>query len=159
MCRFGTCSLIALFTYGCRAIHHDEDVYPNPDEFKPERYLAADGVTAISFANTKDHGHLTYGLGRRWVVSLPFFSRLSDHIPHIHKVMHWLHCRKVCAATIILHISFPSLLISQSNSFSNSLKLNAASIVFAFNINPAKDAKGRKILPDPNDLLDEGLAV
>ena len=37
--------------------------------------------------------------------------------------------------------------------------LNAASVVLAFNINPATDAQGRKILPNPNDLLDEGLAV
>jgi len=46
-----------------------------------------------------------------------------------------------------------------NNPFSNSLKLNAASVVLAFDVNPATDAKGKKILPDPNNLLDEGLAV
>jgi len=46
-----------------------------------------------------------------------------------------------------------------NNPFSDSLKLNAASVVLAFDINPATDAKGQKILPDPNNLLDEGLAV
>ncbi|KDR82192.1 hypothetical protein GALMADRAFT_276748 [Galerina marginata CBS 339.88] len=97
------------------AIHHDENVYPNPDEFRPERYLEADGVTPISFPNTKDHGHLTYGLGRRSCIGYTVAN--------------------------------------------NALKLNAASVVFAFNINPVINAQGKKVSPDPNDLLDEGLAV
>lgn len=97
------------------AIHKDENVYPNPEEFRPERHLEADGVTPVSFPDTKDHGHVAFGLGRRSCIGYAVAN--------------------------------------------NSLKLSAASVVSAFNINPATDAKGRKILPDPDDLLDEGLAV
>lgn len=37
--------------------------------------------------------------------------------------------------------------------------INAANILWAFDIRKAKDASGNEITPDPNDMLDEGLAV
>lgn len=125
---------------------------------KPERHLEADGVTAISFPIRKITVILLVVLvvGKFFAA---FFSHLRDDILHIHKVMHWLHRRKVCAAAIIPRCPFLCLLISQTNPLKNSLKLNAASVVLEFNINPTTDAKGKKILSDPNNLLDEGLAV
>jgi cytochrome P450 len=98
------------------AIHHDTSVYPEPDVFRPERHLQADGKTPVIFPDTKDHGHLTFGLGRRSCIGYPVAL--------------------------------------------NALKLNAASIVSMFFINKARDpATGELITPDPDDLLDEGLAV
>lgn len=43
-----------------RAILHDEEVYPEPEEFKPERFLTEDG-------KVKDDSLLVYafGYGRR----------------------------------------------------------------------------------------------
>lgn len=44
-----------------RAITHDENVYPEPDTFKPERFLTADG----KIANKSIAEIRTYGSGRR----------------------------------------------------------------------------------------------
>ncbi|TDL15532.1 cytochrome P450 [Rickenella mellea] len=98
------------------AMHHDESIYPDPEDFKPERFLAEDGVTPIHYADdAKDLGVHTFGFGRRSCIGYTVAN--------------------------------------------NALALNAASIVFAFHIDKAKDASGNDITPDPNDLLDEGLAV
>ena len=42
---------------------------------------------------------------------------------------------------------------------SNALAMNAASLVWAFNIKPTRDANGNEILPDRDAVVDEGLAV
>ena len=41
----------------------------------------------------------------------------------------------------------------------NSMFIEIAALLWAFNITPAKDAKGNDILPDPMDSVDEGLVV
>lgn len=48
-----------------RAILHDEEVYPEPEEFKPERFMTEDG-------KVKDDPLLTYafGYGRRYACAL-----------------------------------------------------------------------------------------
>ena len=76
---------------------------------KPERHLEADGVTAISFPIRKITVILLVVLvvGKFFAA---FFSHLRDDILHIHKVMHWLHHRKVCAAAIFFFFLNPSLL-------------------------------------------------
>lgn len=42
-----------------RAMAHDEAVYPNPDEFKPERYLDKNGCL------NDNERVLAFGFGRR----------------------------------------------------------------------------------------------
>lgn len=44
-----------------RAITHDEETYPNPDEFQPERFFNANGTL-----NDDTIGY-AYGFGRRYV--------------------------------------------------------------------------------------------
>lgn len=53
-----------------RAMHHDENVYPDPDRFWPERFLEADGVTARQFSDAQQ-GHHTFGFGRRACIGYP----------------------------------------------------------------------------------------
>src|ERR1700733_11056746 len=46
-----------------RAMLHDETVYPEPFEFKPERFMK-DGQLDPS---VRDPDHAVFGFGRRWV--------------------------------------------------------------------------------------------
>ena len=46
-------------------MHYDESVYPDATQFKPERFLADDGVTPVAYPDTKDLGHHGFGFGRR----------------------------------------------------------------------------------------------
>lgn len=47
-------------------MHHDEAIYQSPDEFRPERYLADDGITAVEFPEAKELGQHSFGFGRRF---------------------------------------------------------------------------------------------
>ncbi|ESK84421.1 cytochrome p450 [Moniliophthora roreri MCA 2997] len=48
------------------AMNHDETTYgPNPDEFRPERFLNEDGTHKPSPPDTKNEGHYTFGFGHR----------------------------------------------------------------------------------------------
>lgn len=53
-----------LTTWYARAMTHDENKYQNPYEFKPERFLDADGSL------NNDDRILSYGFGRRSVYSI-----------------------------------------------------------------------------------------
>ncbi|KAJ3556207.1 hypothetical protein NM688_g2152 [Phlebia brevispora] len=47
------------------AINHDPAVFPDPEEFRPERYLNRDGHLAEPIPDTHGQGHLSFGSGRR----------------------------------------------------------------------------------------------
>lgn len=46
-----------------RAISRDPDVYPEPDAFKPERFLTQNG----GVSDLNDPKKFVFGFGRRWV--------------------------------------------------------------------------------------------
>ena len=53
-----------------RAMLRDENDYPDPESFKPERYLK-NGLPDLS---VRDPSTIVFGFGRRWVFSAPFAS-------------------------------------------------------------------------------------
>ena len=54
-----------------RSIHHDPATYPDPEAFKPERFLKSEGGTGdiqlVGTEESKERGHHMYGFGRRYV--------------------------------------------------------------------------------------------
>jgi len=46
----------------CRMISQDAEMYPDPDDFRPERFLCPEGTTA-----PMDPRLFAFGYGRRWV--------------------------------------------------------------------------------------------
>ena len=52
-----------------RSIHHDPATYPDPDIFRPERFLKSeDGeLLLVGTEESKERGHHMYGFGRRYV--------------------------------------------------------------------------------------------
>lgn len=69
--------------------------------------------------------------------------------------MHWVPRRQV--RTLGAFMRFTGL--TALYLYSNALAINAAHIVWAFNIRKCTDSYGNQVTPDPNALLDEGLAV
>ncbi|KAK7683862.1 hypothetical protein QCA50_013240 [Cerrena zonata] len=53
------------------AMHHDENVYPNAEEFMPERFLEKDGKTPVMIPETKELGQHAFGFGRRSCIGYP----------------------------------------------------------------------------------------
>lgn len=49
------------------AMNRDPKHFPDFEEFRPERYLDADGQLVDPIAGTHMQGHVTYGFGRRYV--------------------------------------------------------------------------------------------
>lgn len=46
---------------------HDPNEYPEPDSFKPERFLDQNGQVGTHVRNPSD---MAFGFGRRYVISL-----------------------------------------------------------------------------------------
>ena len=70
---------------------HDEEVYPDPFKFKPERFMK-DGKLA---KDVRDPGHACWGFGRRYV------SHLSRHL--LHRTEKLNHCSKGSVLGVTWH--------------------------------------------------------
>ena len=55
---------------------HDEDIFPQPNEFRPERYLGDDDTP---LDRTRDPSVLAFGFGRRYADK----AVTLDQVPHI----------------------------------------------------------------------------
>lgn len=57
----------------------DQNVYPNPDRYDPERFLTKDGRLSIG---ENDPKKITFGFGRRYDGFLvPFIRAFASHSP------------------------------------------------------------------------------
>lgn len=82
---------------------NDPEMFPNPDEFRPERFIETTNPRLIDF-------ELPFGFGRR-----------------------------ICPG---MHLA------------RNSIFINIARLMWAFDILPALDAEGKPIIPDSNNYTD-----
>lgn len=69
---FVAVTLTQFESYGTRALTRDESMYPEPTEFRPERFLATD-----SAPGAMDPRRFTFGHGRRQ-------SRVSRYATNLH---------------------------------------------------------------------------
>lgn len=102
----------------------DERIYPNPEEFKPERFISADG-TLIT-----ENFPPTYGFGRRSVIQLSFVT-----------------------PTYMLTNATSISACAGKSMADNSVWIAMASILAAFQISKAKDASGN-IIEVPDEYID-----
>jgi cytochrome P450 len=47
------------------AMNRDSTIYPDYDEFRPERFLDETGTVDVIPPDTHEQGHVTFGFGRR----------------------------------------------------------------------------------------------
>lgn len=110
---------------------HDPDVFPEPDEFKPERFLSEEfGPSYLA------HKHLAFGFGRRSVANATFV--------HFGLIAESRRCR-ICPG---MNLAFQSLFI------------DIAYMLWALDIRPKISADGESIpLPSRDAFIDDGLVV
>ena len=120
------CSLISIFflvsqTLFHRAMLNDERDYPDPHEFKPERYLKNGKLDS----SVRDPMDIAFGFGRRWVIYItsPYFFVFCPS--------HRRSCR-VCPGRHLAH---------------SIVTLAAASVLSTFDLVRKVDENGREIEP------------
>ena len=101
-------------------MHKDERCFPEPDIFRPERYLDATGQVNHLMPDTHGQGHLSFGSGRRCSTLLSY------------GVLRAYPRNRVCVGKDLAM----QILIS-----------NMCTLLWAFDIKPAVDNEGRPLLP------------
>jgi len=109
-------SVIQFLTVLRRAILHDPEQYPEPEEFKPERFLK----NGVLDPTVQDPNSAAFGYGRRYVCSLQNTS-CGDSSPR-------LFTPSICPGR---HLS------------NNSLYAVVSSVLAVFDIKPPLDANGK----------------
>ena len=55
-------------------MNHDSNIFDNPEEFMPERYLDDNGSLKDAIPDTVGLGHASFGAGRRYSTSYYTFT-------------------------------------------------------------------------------------
>lgn len=105
-----------------RSILHDETIFPEPQCFRPERYLDETGALKRLNRN-EDPSAAAFGYGRRLGFSLYYIPLLRYLTSNSYRIC-------------------PGLYLAE-----NSVFLAIATILYIFNISKAKDENGVEIVP------------
>ncbi|PSR85636.1 hypothetical protein PHLCEN_2v5365 [Hermanssonia centrifuga] len=120
-----------IVVYNTWAMNRDPKYFPDYDEFRPERYLDSSGQLAEAISDTHSLGHFTYGTGRRYL--RPTFTYI-----------HVKGFARICMGKDVAN---------------QALFIDIATLLWAVNIEKARDKNGEHIIPSRTDCLDEGLVV
>jgi len=110
-----------------RSILHDESVYPDPFEFRPERYLDKEGKLR-QLGKAEDPAMAAFGFGRRFVSSkiLTYSGAVLEADSRL----------------ILFHRICPGLFLAD-----NSIFLAIATMLYVFHISKANDQHSAEITP------------
>ena len=126
----------------CRAMNHDPDVYgADADEFNPSRHLDSEGKAP---PDTRDESHgKVFRLNDLKNRHVSIVQIRSSNLP-------WqVRPSSLCSA-------FTFFARHMAN---NSLFIDIATILWALTVEPAKDEKGRDIIPDVEGSVNTSVVV
>jgi cytochrome P450 len=103
---------------------HDEEVFPNPEEFDPERFIK-DGILRKDIIDPE--AIATFGFGRRCVLNILSMNHMLLNFPS-------MFYYRICPGS---HIALANLYIA------------AASIMYLFDLSPPLDAEGNPVEVTP----------